>query len=159
MHLFTAAATRATATAPQVMLHRRPASPCCACLPAPAAHCGLGSLWAASAVSGHYPHHGKCLVFGIHWFNRPTDCMLSPAASPQSQLVRFGCKPGFSPGPEQPGFVTAPGFSRKAGSAPNPGFSRVALLCVEYQELSVDTAIVCGGERRALALAPCALPG
>ena len=89
IHALVHGATRATATAPQVMLHRRPASPCCACLPAPAAHCGLGSLWAASAVSGHYPHHGKCLVFGIHWFNRPTDCMLSPAASPQSQLVRF----------------------------------------------------------------------
>ena len=49
-------ATRATAKAPQVMLHRRPASPCCACLPAPAAArppaaCGLGSLWAACAVS------------------------------------------------------------------------------------------------------------
>ena len=61
LHLFTAGcgANRATAKAPQrqrdeVMLHRRPASPCCACLPAPAARCGLGSLWAASAVSGQF---------------------------------------------------------------------------------------------------------
>ena len=44
----------------------------------PAARCALG--WARSgllvllAVSGHYPHHGKCLVFGIDWCKRPTDC-------------------------------------------------------------------------------------
>ena len=59
IHLAGCGANRATAKAPQrqrdeVMLHRRPASPCCACLPAPAAHFGLGSLWAASAVSGQF---------------------------------------------------------------------------------------------------------
>ena len=125
IHALVHGATRATATAPQVMLHRRPASPCCACLPAPAAHCGLGSLWAASAVSGHYPHHGKCLVFGIHWFNRPTDCMLSPAASPQSQLVRFGCKPGFSPlftRTRGTRVRHGPGFYPESRVTPEPGF-------------------------------------
>ena len=66
--------------APRVMLHRRPASPCCACLPAPAAARPPAVGWARSgllvllAVSGHYPHHGKCLVFGIDWCKRPTDC-------------------------------------------------------------------------------------
>ena len=34
----------------------------------------LGCLVVLLAVSGHYPHHGKCLVFGIDWCNRPTDC-------------------------------------------------------------------------------------
>ena len=85
IHLAGCGANRATAKAPQrqrdeVMLHRRPASPCCACLPAPAAARPPAVGWARSgllvllAVSGHYPHHGKCLVFGIDWCNRPTDC-------------------------------------------------------------------------------------
>ena len=41
----------------------------------PAVGWARSGLLVLLAVSGHYyPHHGKCLVFGIDWCNRPTDC-------------------------------------------------------------------------------------
>ena len=40
----------------------------------PAVGWARSGLLVLLAVSGHYPHHGKCLVFGIDWCKRPTDC-------------------------------------------------------------------------------------
>ena len=80
----------------------------------------LGGLLVLLVASSQPSRMFHGLVFRVHWCNRPTmrpsDRLLSPAASPQSQLVRFGCKPGFSPL-----FTRTRGTRVRDGTQVNPG--------------------------------------
>ena len=42
----------------------------------------------------------------------------------------MGCKPGFSPGPGQPGFMSVPGVFPESRVTPDPGFFPGWLCCV-----------------------------